>query len=880
MQPRQKIYQHLHRSGKIRMQRLSRTLIVLILVLALSVFAVTSIQAQKYTPPHSRPGPAADTLSFKAFHIDIAPAELTAGKMDLYFASLKTAAARELKSKEGVRVIEAPASSVSLILNPAPAVEGELNPLSIREVRLALQYAINRDLVAQEIYKGMAIPMLTHVSPTDFDYLTIYELVRRSNIKYDPEFAKQVIDRAMTRAGATKEGNIWSFKGKRIDLKFIVRVEDERRDIGENFRVELGKLGFSVIPIYQSFGPAIFTVYGTDPKLFQWHIYTEGWGRGTSERFDYANINQMAAPWLGNMPGWQEVGYWQYMNKTLDEVGQKIFSGQFKSAEERDQLYNLETQMALQESVRIWVATVLNSFPLTSKLEGVTEDAASGPKGIWTLREAYVPGKKDVTVGHLWVWTERTTWNPVGGLGDVYSADIWQQIRDPLTWRHPSTGLPIPFRVKYEVQTAGPQGKLQIPSDAFMWDAAKDAWVKVPSGSAATSKVVYNYENYFKSKWHHLQPMTMADVVYSIYQSFEMTYDSDKSKIEFAIATTSKPYLDTIKAFRILDDNRLEVYLDYWHFETAYIAEYASIGGISTPWEVLAAMDTLVFTERKAAYSDTTAERFQIPWINLVVDRDARLVRTKINDFLRDNFVPEAVFRFGDKVLADKEKAVQRYRATVGWFDKYKILVISNGPYFLSRFDAPAQFAQLEAFRDPTYPFKPGDLYQGRLEKIQITSVGPSQVEIGSANQIKVSASGPGRLAARYVLVEPASNTILQSSEATRAASGEFTIDIAASVSGRLRPGPYQLFVIVYSDQAPTVAERAIFLEAATKTTSTPATTQPPTTTQTTRPAEPSKPSTQTGGIGVEVIYVVVAAAVVIVALAVVLMRRRPGATS
>ena len=76
-----------------------------------------------------------------------------------------------------------------------------------------------------------------------------------------------------------------------------------------------------VNPVYQEFGPAIASVYGTDPATFDWNLYTEGWGRGSAERYDSAGVNQFCAPWLGNMPGWKEVGFWQYENATLDQIG-------------------------------------------------------------------------------------------------------------------------------------------------------------------------------------------------------------------------------------------------------------------------------------------------------------------------------------------------------------------------------------------------------------------------------------------------------------------------------------------------------------------------------------------------------------------------------
>jgi peptide/nickel transport system substrate-binding protein len=110
---------------------------VLSLVLALS-FLVSPVAA--YTPPHSKPGPAADKLIFKAFNVDIAPAALQKGEMDMYIYSLKTLAAQELAKVQGIKMYQAPATSIGLILNPAPAPSGQFNPFSVKAIR----YAVNR----------------------------------------------------------------------------------------------------------------------------------------------------------------------------------------------------------------------------------------------------------------------------------------------------------------------------------------------------------------------------------------------------------------------------------------------------------------------------------------------------------------------------------------------------------------------------------------------------------------------------------------------------------------------------------------------------------------------------------------------------------------
>ena len=318
-------------------------------------------------------GPAADRLTFGAFNVDQAPLNIENDDMDLYLFGLKTAGAQSLEGSETVELINAPASTLSLILNPAPANEGALNPFSIPEIRYAMQFLVDRSFIANDIYQGRALPMLTNLSPLDYDQVTIFPVVSAANIRFDPEFAAQTITTAMESAGATLEAGVWNFSGSPVSIKIITRVEDERRDIGDLIRATLEQLGFQVQPIYQPFGPATLAVYASDPKTLQWHIYTEGWGRGAPNRYDDAGINSFAAPWLGNMPGWQEIGFWQYENESLDEMGKRLYRGEFASQGERDTLYQDMVTMAL---VRVRAGLVGDGAPEFPGPLGCGEPAA------------------------------------------------------------------------------------------------------------------------------------------------------------------------------------------------------------------------------------------------------------------------------------------------------------------------------------------------------------------------------------------------------------------------------------------------------------------------------------------------------------------------
>ena len=771
-----------------------------------------TVAAGKYIAPHQKPGPAAERIFYKAFDVDRAPLDFQQGAMDMYVYSLKTAAARELRTNPNVRVAEAPASNISIVLNPAPSQPGRFNPFADKAMRQAVQYLINREFISSDIYQGMASPMVTQLASSDYDFLTVFDLAKESDFRYDPERARRTIQERMTALGGQMNNGHWEVGGQQVRLKFVIRVEDERREIGDLLRVELEKAGFTVAPTYQQFAPAIQTVYSSDPQAFEWHLYTEGWSRGAPEKYDFATINQMTAPWQGNMPGWREVGFWQYENAQLDDLGKRIYTGLFKDQGERDALYREMTQIAMEESVRLWVVTAQNSFPLNPLLQGVTSDLVAGPKTGRSIREMYVPGKEELTLGNLWVWTERTTWNPVGGFGDAYSSEIWKNLSDPPLVNHPFTGLPVPFRAAFAVETAGPNGKLPVPADAVMWDAINNKWTAAKATSSV-SKVTYDFSKYFQSKWHDGQSITMADVMYSIAQSYELAYDPEKSRIEFALGVTARPYLDTFRGYHMVDNNRLDVYVDFWHFEESLIGSYATPSGLSMPWEVLAAMDSLVFDQRRAAYSDTAAARFNVPWISLVMRRDASLVERTLRGFLDKGETPEGVFVVNNRALVSPEEAKARYQAAIDWFDKYGLLVIGNGPFMLTRYDPPAQFAQLDAFRDATYPFKPGDFYLGAAPQLTIGRVEQPKVQVGKAADITVTVSGPGAVGVQYVLFDQATGMVVATGTAEQGAGATRVVRLDAATTGKLKTGLYQLFLAEYSDETAALTERRVDVE-------------------------------------------------------------------
>jgi len=785
-------------------------LLITCLTLIIITSMISPILAEEYTPPHSNPGPAVDRIIFRKVDQDLAPRLIERGDIDLYLYSLKISTAEQYMRSETVWIYQAPSTTISILLNPAPAPEGGLNPFSIPEVRFAVNYLVDRNYIAKSIYGGFAAPMYSHVSPLDYDYLVISELVRRYQFSYDPDYARTIIRKSLERAGAKLIDGKWVYNGKPVELRFIIRVEDERREIGNMLSEELEKMGFTIKRSYMDFAQAISLVYRTDPKAFEWHLYTEGWGRGAAERYDYATINQMCAPWLGYMPGWLEYGFWQYRNDLVDELGMKLFRGEYQDLDERNKLYTELTRLCLEEAVRIWVVVVNSPYASKTGLKGVSVDIVSGLRSLWTLRSTYTD-KNELIVGHLWVRPYMgSAWNPVGGFTDVYSVDIWKQLHDPPIVRDPSTGLPKQFRSSYQVVESSHLSRIDVPGDAFLWDSGSRSWIKVPAGTKAKSRVIFNYAKYINSKWHHGVEISLADFLYSLYQSFDIVYNEKKSTIEVSLSATRKPILETFKGFRIINQTSIEVYVDYWHPVKEYVAEYAEPWGVVMPWELLYGMDIMVFEESISAYTDTAAARLQVDWLDLIEPKQCRRL-INIFEKLKDRTqYPIEVFNLFGRSYEKAENVLKRYEAVIGWYKNHGHLVISNGAYYLEAIGTVTeQYAELKAFRDKSYPFTPRDFYVGISKKIDLYA--PTFIQIPKDEEIKfdIEVRGVPESYINISIVDPHTQDPLYT-EIVKTQEGKTTIKIPLEVSAKLKQGTYQIYIIASSDYTSLVSERSI----------------------------------------------------------------------
>lgn len=827
------------------LRSITLTLTILLIVLGVLVgfaYKVQFVQAQE------QPGPITEYIIYRRVEQDKVP-DAMVKDIDAYIYGVRPEQVKLLQGRPDVTIYFAPALITDFFVNPAPVYtvvlngtftkaevaakygvpeaaityievikinetasktyvefgafpDKGINPFAFKEVRFALNYLIDREYAVKNIYAGFAAPMYACYSLWDPMYSVIADIVAAYKFSYSPALADELMTKALTAAGAKKEEGRWYYDGKPIRLKFVIRTEDERKDLGDMLATELERLGFEVDRMYMEFGEAISTAYFTDPAEHRWHLYTEGWSKSAIDRWDPWQLAQFHAPWVGFMPGMLVPDWWNYRNSTIDELTQNLCLGKFSSKEQYVSEFRKAVEMSLQEAVRVWIA-MSGAYPVVSSMKGITLDLGAGLRPLYNVREWYIPGNDTIRIGHRHIWSSRTTWNVFGGFTDVYSVDIQRITYDFWIARHPFNGEPIAFRTPFKVVTAGPNGKLNVPTDAVIWDAENDRWVNVEPGTKATSKVVFDLSKLIGTDWHYGLPITWADVLAYWAEWFEICYDSDKSGIEPSIAEANRPLFDIIRGIRILpDEKKLEVYIDFWHFDKNYIADAAAIGlPTANPAELLIAQDYIAFVKKTYALSDSRSRTAQIPQLNLALSNHAEAVKEVLEEWLKDGFFPRSMFTVNNVTYMSEDEWKARINTLISWIDKYNNAWVSNGPYMLIYFDKDKEVAKLQAFRDPTYPFRPGTWVFGIPRPVKITEVGIPVVSPGDKATITISVTGEPPIHIKYVLRDPITNEIIAEGEASQVTPTTFRIDLSSDVTSKLKEySAYELIVLALSD--------------------------------------------------------------------------------
>ena len=672
---------------------------------------------------------------------NVAIEEIKSGNLDTYFFRIPLDLVTDIKNDVSVTLFNKIGGSFGILLNPSPSSNNDtINPFEFRDIRFAINFLINRNFISNEVLHGYGIPMYDPFGLFSPDYPVVMDTVESFGFHYDPDYALKQIKKTLLAHGAKLKDEKWYFKDKPIKLKVLIRSDDlQRKVLGELVSSELDQLGFTIIKDYSDLNKAVTLTQGSDPQKFLWHVYTEAFAGSTSFiKYNDAVLAQMYAPWYANMPGNQNPGFWQYRNSTLDKITQKLAFSNFTSENERNNLLNEATRMGIEESVRIFLVKNIDPYAVSSSVTGLVNDFGAGITSKYSLLNAKSERDHSLKVGVKQIY--QGAWNNIGGFSDAYSINIYSNIADSATLRHPFTGEVISMRNQIlNSTTNGPDERIQIHPDTIIWNSAL-GWIPVEKNSTSLSKVTYKI---LYSNWHNGIPMDKSDLLYSLYFMYEWGTNSGDGDLTIDPEYTSRvelglPYFKGVRFISENGDDIVESYLDQWHYDDKEIAASAGVWA-QEPWEITAASERLVLSN-DLSFSKSQSTTKNAEWLSLIIPEHANLIKQELLKMKNENFIPSPL-----KGIVSLEEAKDRYEASIDWIEKHNHALISNGAFYLDRYNPSGRIIDIKIFNDSSYPFE-RDYWSN--------FVNPKSIQVASLNFSKFIKIGEEKIFEFQILVD------------------------------------------------------------------------------------------------------------------------------
>lgn len=714
-----------------------------------------------------------------------------------------------------------------LTFNPVgPVFPGtdRLNPFAVPRVREAMNWLVDRRHIAQEIMGGMGVPRWLPINTAFPDYARLADVARRLEIRYrhDPERARSVITEEMQKLGANLVGGRWQFRGRPVSITFLIRVEDERRQIGDYVAGLLEQLGFVVERRYGRAADLNPLWIVQDPAEGRWHVYTGGWistviDRDQADNFDFFYTKRGLA-----RPLWQAYR----PSPEFDRLSDRLNKRDFRSVGERARLMARALELALQDSVRLWLVERQSVWPWRAELE-LVGDLAGGLSGsfLWpyTVRFRGRAGGV-VRIGVPSILPE--PWNPIGGSNWIFDTTLYRATQDYPLIANPHTGLPEPQRVE-RVEITVRQGlpvtkssdwvtlrfapTIRVPEDAIIgWDSRAQRFVTVrekhPQGLEALVKSTVYFEKdlFRKVQWHDGNRLSLGDILLGWILTFERA-DEHSPLFDRSYVPSFQSFMETFRGFRIVSEDPLvaEFYTTSWTTDAELMTGAGSFWPVygfgPGPWHTVA-LGIRAEAAGRAAFTAAKAAEKKVERLNYVAGPTLAVLDRELEAARAENYIPfeRALGRW-----IKPEEARQRWRLLAAWRAGRGHYWVGMGPFLLQRVSPVEKIVELRRFgRFPDPATKWLRFGEPRLASVSVT--GPRQVTAGSeaAFEIRVTEADkpypPRDLQEVKYLLFNARNELVAQGRAQLA--GEvWRVLLGREVTSRLTPGSNRLEAVVVS---------------------------------------------------------------------------------
>ena len=792
------------------------------------------VQPSPTPEPVTRTGGWLDEIVFTGQDsAEAAVAQLQAGDLDLYAYTVDDPSVYEtVQNDANLGYVNMYGSTNEITFNTAEYADGRLNPFSNPKIREAVNWVFERQYVVDEISGGLGRPKFLPISSAFPDFsryaATIADI--EATYAYNPDKAKEVITAEMEGMGATvgDDGKFLVDGEPLPPLKFLIRTEDERRQIGDYVANQLETVGFTVDRQYKTRSEASPLWVQSDPAEGLWDIYTGGWIYNFIDRDEGDSFSFYYTPNDYPIPLFQAYTPTEEFN----EVALKLRNNDFTSLEERDALFTQALRMAIQDSARIFVNDSASFSPFKKGLQ-VGFDLAAGVAGaqVWPFTIRW-EGQEGGTVRIAQPGILVEPWNPIGGSNWIYDAMPQRATTEYAALVDPYTGLTWPQRLEtaeLTVKEGLPVSKsldwinltfepeITVPADAWAdWDATAQTFITVgekftETVTANSKYVVYYPADLFETvKWHDGSNISVGDFVMVMIQAFDQGKE-DSPIYDAAAAETLAAFLDHFKGVKIVSTDPLviETYSDQYSLDaevpfgtlqwTTWWPGFYTFG--SGAWHNLTP-GILAEAAGELAFSSAKADEKQVEWTGFLSGPSLEILKKYLDQAQAENYIPYAP-TLGEYIDADEVTA--RYTNLQNWYGEKGHFWLGTGPYYVDGVFPVEGTLTLRRFED--YP-DPADRWsQFGLPKVATVEVsGPGNVTIGEEAVFDVDVTFQGEpYAAEDIanvswLVFDATGTLVATGEATAAGDGLYTVTLGADVTSALQAGSNRLQVAVSSN--------------------------------------------------------------------------------
>lgn len=534
---------------------------------------------------------------------------------------------------------------------------------------------------------------------------------------------------------------------ERVTLNLLIRVEDERSEMGDYIGNILEDLGFAVERSYKTGGEAAPIWLLGNPELGLWNLYTASWvGMGISR--DQGGQFGFFYTELGNE---HQSPLWEAYEPTEEFLGvaTRLCYNDFTTVEERRTLFGDALWMSMEDSARVFLVNRCGFEPLGANVS-LAANLASGILGsrLWAhtvhfQNEAGVPllPTNSTTLRMATADVLSDPWNPVSGSGWQFNRFPQSATGDLGVGIDTNDGLCWPFRIeKAELSvleslpvTVNPgheswltlsfvEDEIGLPSTVWAdWDAETQEFITAGPGTTAKAKIVVYYpEDIFTVPLHDGSTLSPADfLLYAIMQfdrakedsliydpgytgEFE-TFMSHFKGVDFdfdvpgyGLVVTTYDDRFHLDAERMITFNEAKPYL--WPMPVDYTWFPAGDQG---PWVWHnIALGILAERDSELAFSDIKSHTLGIEWMSFVDGPSLEILEAYLAD-VQNSGSDNYAFIAYENVLGehvDQGEALARYANLQNWYDAHDHFWVASGPFYLDSVDPIADIVHLRRF--------------------------------------------------------------------------------------------------------------------------------------------------------------------------------------